>query len=222
MTPILFDFNGTMFLDTAENEAAWQQIITTVAHHHITQAEFKNFLHGSLNEVIVRHFVGEALSAELVEQYSLEKEKIYRQLCLQMPSGMHLTPGLIPVLEQLKAHHVPMTIASSAMPVNMDFYFDKLQLERWFKRDQVICNDGTLPGKPDPAFYLAAAAKLQVKPEECLVVEDALSGIQAAAAAQVKTIMAISSTNTRDYLAQIPEVNCIINDFNEFANYYAL
>lgn len=220
MTPILFDFNGTMFLDTEENEVAWREEIRTIAHHEVTDEEFKNFLHGALNEVIVRHFAGSDLPENLVHQYALDKETIYRRLCLERTDGMQLTKGLPEVLDYLKAHKVPMTIASSAMPINMDFYFEHMHLDKWFERSLVVCNDGKLPGKPDPAFYLAAAAKLNVPATDCLVLEDAISGVHAAQAAKVKSVVAVASTNTSDYWRQQKGIDYIMEDFTAFLAWY--
>lgn len=220
MTPILFDFNGTMFLDTEENEVAWREEIRTIAHHEVTDEEFKNFLHGALNQVIVRHFAGPNLPESLVEQYAADKETIYRRLCLARAEGMQLTKGLTQVLDYLKAQHVPMTIASSAMPINMDFYFEHMHLDKWFERSLVVCNDGTLPGKPDPAFYLAAAAKLKVPATECLVIEDAISVVKAAQAAKVKAIVAVASTNTPAYWHQQEGIDYIMKDFTTFLAWY--
>ena len=219
MQPIIFDFNGTMFLDTKENEMAWREEIKKICNKSVTDEEFKNFLHGSLNEVIVRHYAGNDLPEDKVNEYAKDKELIYQKLCLIRPEGIALTPGLSKVLDILKAHNTPINIASSAMPMNMDFYFAHMDLNRWFDRQKVVCNDGTLPGKPDPAFYLEAAKRINVRPEDCMVIEDAISGIKSAHAAGMKNIIAIASTNPPEYFAKIPEVNAVIQDFFEFEKF---
>ena len=45
MQPIIFDFNGTMFLDSAENEAAWRKEIKGICDKDISDEEFKSFVH---------------------------------------------------------------------------------------------------------------------------------------------------------------------------------
>ena len=88
MTPLLFDFNGTMFQDTDENEIAWKEEIFRLTKHKVTEAEFKEYLQGTINEEIIKHYLGKDTSPALVTQYALDKETIYRQLCLKRADGM--------------------------------------------------------------------------------------------------------------------------------------
>ena len=220
MTPLLFDFNGTMFQDRDENEIAWKEEIFQLTNHRVTEDEFKNFLQGTINEEIIRHYLGAATSPALVTQYSLDKEKIYRKLCLQRADGMALTKGLPEVLDYLKAQHIPINIASSAMPVNIDFYFEKMQLGKWFNRSLVVCNDSNLPGKPNPAYYLEAAKRLGEQPENCLVIEDALLGVRAAQAANAKGVVVVTSTNPASFWQKQSGIAFIMADFTTFINWY--
>lgn len=64
----------------------------------------------------------------------------------------------------------------------------------------LICADEINAGKPDPEGFLTAAERLGVKPERCLVVEDAPSGIEAARAAGMRAI-GIAGTYNRDALS---------------------
>ena len=216
MQPIIFDFNGTMFLDSAENEAAWRKEIKNLCGKDISDEEFKNFVHGSMNEDIIRHFMGPGLSDIRVKLYSEDKEIIYRKLCLENPKMLHLTPGLVPLLNELREQKVPITIATAALPSNMEFYFKHMDLARWFNRNKIICNDGSIPSKPNPIIYLKAARALGVPPEDCIVVEDSINGIHAASNAGVRKIIAIASTNPVEYFSNIPEVSVVIKDFYEF------
>jgi beta-phosphoglucomutase len=218
LQPIIFDFNGTMFLDSTENEAAWRKEIKNICDKEISDEEFKNFVHGSMNDDIIRHFAGPNISDIRVKLYSEDKEIIYRKLCLDNPKMLHLTPGLVPLLNELREQNVPMTIATAALPSNMEFYFKHMDLARWFSRSKIICNDGSIPSKPNPIIYLKAARALHVQPEDCIVVEDSINGIHAASNAGVKKIIAIASTNPIEYFAHIPEVSAVIKDFYEFKN----
>lgn len=216
MQPIIFDFNGTMLLDSTENELAWRKEIKNISGKNISDEEFTTFIHGSMNEDIIRYFMGSNISDIKVKLYSEEKEMIYRSLCLQNPKMLHLTPGLVPLLNELRTENVLINIATAALPSNVEFYFKQLDLARWFSRTKIICNDGSFPGKPSPAIYLKAARAIGVQPESCIVVEDSISGIKAASNAGVKTIIAIASTHSVEFLTAIPAVTTVIKDFNEF------
>jgi len=58
-----------------------------------------------------------------------------------------------------------------------------------------------MPGKPDPAVFLLAARKLEVKPDDCIVIEDAIAGVEGARRAGMKCI-AVTTTNSAEALAQ--------------------
>lgn len=89
-------------------------------------------------------------------------------------------------------------------------------MERWFALDKIIYNDGTIKGKPAPDFYLKAAKALQLNTQDCLVFEDAISGIQAAYNANIGKIVAIITTNMVEKLRHIAELYAVIDSFDNF------
>ena len=72
-----------------------------------------------------------------------------------------------------------------------------------------------IPGKPAPDIYIKAAKNLKLEPKECIVVEDAVSGIESAKNAQIGKIIAIASMESVDLYKNIPAVSQIIKNFNE-------
>jgi beta-phosphoglucomutase-like phosphatase (HAD superfamily) len=93
-----------------------------------------------------------------------------------------LIAGAVEFLDFLKGEGVDFTIATGSEYSNVDFYFDKFELGKWFDRSRVVLDDGTFPGKPAPDGYLRAAKVLGRDPADCVVFEDAEPGIQAAIA----------------------------------------
>ena len=66
---ILFDFNGTLFFDTAFHETAWRQYAWKLCGREVSDEEFRAYVHGRTNREILAHFVGEeALTPEAVER----------------------------------------------------------------------------------------------------------------------------------------------------------
>ena len=100
--------------------------------------------------------------------------------------------------------------------VNVDFYIENFHLDDWFDVDKIVYSDGKIPGKPAPDIYEIAAKNLGLKPCECIVVEDALSGIESADKAGIGKIIAICSEESPELYKSIPCVTGIINDFDEF------
>ena len=213
---IIFDFNGTMFFDTEKNEAAWQKFAESHCGRRITDSEFRERAHGRTNQALLEYLFGRSFSAAEAYELSEKKEVIYREMCLQDAAGFHLAPGLPELLDDLKQRAVLRTIATAAQKGNLDFYIRHFHLERWFDSGRIIYDNGTFPGKPAPDIYLLAAQQLGLPMERCIVVEDALSGIQAAKAAGAGKIVAVGPEAARESLLRIEAVSAVISDFTEF------
>ena len=72
-----------------------------------------------------------------------------------------------------------MTIATATVKENVEFYFDVFHLDQWFDFDKVTFDDGA-SRKTGAGYFSHRIGKLGLKPEECLVIEDAFSGLTAA------------------------------------------
>ena len=97
-----------------------------------------------------------------------------------------------------------------------DFYIEHFKLANWFDTDKIVYSDGKIKGKPAPDIYQIAAEKLGLAPLDCVVVEDAVSGIEAAKAASIGKIVAIASMEPVDLYKNIRAVDLIIKDFSNF------
>jgi HAD superfamily hydrolase (TIGR01509 family) len=212
MQPILFDFNGTMFLDTEENIQAWTAYIREHTGYTVTDEDFKKYINGVPDVDIIRHFFQQDFTNAEAQVYADGKEALYRQLCLQKKS-LRLTPGLPEFLDYLQAEGIPHNIATGADKGNLDFYLEHLQLDKWFAPEKIIFSDGSFPGKPHPDIYVLAAERIQVPVETCLVFEDAWLGVKAARAAGVAKIIGLAAIPESKFLYTLPEVDQVIKDF---------
>lgn len=188
---IIFDFNGTLLLDSPLHEEAWIAMAAKLRSKALSVAEFQQYGHGRTNKAIIMYLLGREPEPNEQEQIVEEKERRYRNMCLNQVEAFCLAPGVLPFLNELKAAGIPMTIATGSYTPNVDFYFKHLNLNVWFDRSRVVLDDGTYPGKPAPDIFRLAAQKLNLKPETCIVFEDSYSGIQAAFAARVAKIIAV-------------------------------
>ena len=139
----------------------------------------------------VRYIWGEDLPEEKSTEYRMKKKEYYQQLCLEDPEHFRLAPGLETYLDALRSSGVQFTIATSASPYSVDFYFENMNLGRWFRRDEIVCNDRIERGKPAPDLFLVAADVLGVDPADCLVFEDSNAGVRAANAAGIGSVIVI-------------------------------
>ena len=185
----IFDFNGTLFWDTAFHDLAFD-IFLEKHNIQLTGKEKRIKIHGQTNPDIMRSIFGVQLTEKEINDYSQDKELIYRQLCI---NDLKFAPGAEDLFDFLKANNIPFTIASSSGIENISFYFANMQLDRWVSLDKVVYNNGTFRGKPHPDGFLAAAKKLHVRPEECAIFEDSVAGIEAAESTGAGKIYIVNS-----------------------------
>jgi len=144
------------------------------------------------NTGIIRLRLGDP-TPELITQISERKEILYRRM---IPGHLQALPGVRDWLERLNAQGAPMAVASSAPLENINDTLDELGLRKYF---QAIVSVAGRPGKPDPLVFLEAAERLGVSPEYCIVIEDAIPGVEAAKRAGMKCI-AVLTTNPAEAL----------------------
>ena len=121
---------------------------------------------------------------ELIERVGDAKEALYRQHVVQQ--GIEPLPGVSQWVRRLHQQEWRQAIASAAPRKNVKTILEALHTADCF--EAIVSAEDVHRGKPDPEVFLVAAAKLNVTPSHCIVVEDALHGIEAARAAGMKSI----------------------------------
>ena len=212
---IIFDFNGTLFFDSEKHLQAWREFSKRLRGTAFTDEEMRKYMFGRTNEDIIAYAIQKRPTPDMVEKLAAEKESLYRDMCRNDMENFVLAPGAVEFLDYLKKMNIPMTIATMSEKDNVDFYIEGFDLARWFDVSKIVYSDGSIPGKPAPDIYLIAAEKLGLQPHECVVVEDALSGIEAARAAKIGKIIAIAAMEEKKIYEDIPCVSQIITNFNQ-------
>ena len=186
---VIFDFNGTLFWDTAFHDLAFD-IFLEKHDLQLTDKEKRVKIHGQANPEIMRGIFGNQITEKEIQEYTQDKESIYRQLCI---NDLKFAPGAEDLFEFLQEKEIPFTIATSAGIENVSFYFENMKLNRWFSLDKVAYNNGTFRGKPFPDLFLAAAKKLNMLPQETIIFEDSVAGIESAENAGAGKIIIVNS-----------------------------
>lgn len=94
--------------------------------------------------------------------------------------------GLIDLLQRIKSGNIKMIVASSASRENIKLVLDKFAISDFF--EGYVSSQDVKKTKPNPDIFLLAAKTLEVNPENCVVIEDAKHGVQAAVSAGMKCI----------------------------------
>ena len=220
---IIFDFNGTCIFDGVFHDKAWQIYIEELALKEVNDEEVDKYIKGKTAKETLEHFLGYELTDNMIVQFSEEKERIYRNILVK--ENVELAPGLEGFLNYLLLARVKRTIATTANLENMNLYFERFGLDRWFKWEDVVIGAGNIPLKPHPDLFLAAIEKLGMSAEQILVFEDSEIVIKAALAAGIKHIIAVVGDKdskgehflSREYLDR-PEIIAKVEDFTELGS----
>ncbi len=215
MRGIIFDFNGTLFFDSHMHYEAWRIYSKKLRGYEFTDDEMRENMFGRTNADIIEYAIGEKPTSELVLKYAKEKEAMYRQMCYQDKEHFVLAPNAEKFLDFLKEKNIPMTIATMSEWDNVAFYIKEFQLAKWFDLDKIVYSNGKIAGKPASDIYEIAASNLNLAPKDCIVVEDALSGIEAAQKAGIGKIIAIASVESDSLYTSIPCVSQVIHNYDE-------
>ena len=212
---IIFDFNGTLLFDSEKHLEAWREYSKKLRGRAFTDEEMRDYMFGRTNEDIIAYAIGKKPDPELVNKLGLEKEAVYRDMCRKDRENFKLAPHAEDLLDFLCENNIPHTIATMSGIENVEFYIEEFNLAKWFDIDKIVYANGKIPGKPAPDIYQIAAKNLGLEPKDCIVVEDAVSGINAAESAGIGKIIAIASMEPVELYKNMPSVSEVITDFNQ-------
>jgi beta-phosphoglucomutase family hydrolase len=202
---VLFDMDGVVVDNISYHFDAWRQFAGKYGFY-LSDDELTRNVNGRVAREILEYLFRRELSPEEVHSYTEEKEDVYRELYRP-----HLKPaeGLVSFLQDLQLKRIPTAIATSAPYTNVSFTLDGTDTREFF--GEIVDARHVRRGKPDPEIYLLAASRLGMPPEKCIVIEDALLGVQAGLNAGMKVI-GVTTTHTPEELSN---THHIIRDFRD-------
>ena len=212
---IIFDFNGVLLLDQDLHDNIWKGIALGIRGKALSEEEIKNVFHGRTNRAALEYLFDKTLDRKDVEQWVTKKETAYQELARSIGPQYQLAPGAVSLLDELKLQNIPFTIATSSPEMNIGFFNRMLGLDKWFDVLKIAHDDGSIRSKPAPDLYLRAAEFLALAPGDCVVIEDARSGIASAHAAGIGHIIAIGPKDRHDVLRKIEGVDEVIESLDQ-------
>ena len=183
---VIFDWDGVVVDSSAHHERSWE-ILAARRGLPLSPDHFKRGF-GKKNNVIIPD-LGWATEPEAVDALAREKEETYRELVRQR--GIAPLPGIRALLETLQQAGIPCAIGSSTERANLDLPLDLMDLRKFFR--VIVSGEEVIHGKPDPSIFLLAAQRLGAAPAGCVVIEDAIVGIEAARRAGMP-VLAVGTT----------------------------
>ena len=175
-TGFIFDLDGVI-VDTAKYHfLAWKKLANELGIDFTAEdnERFKGVSRKRCLEILLE-MGGIKASEEQFNAWLIEKNEDYLAYIDSMDES-EILPDVSKVLKYLKNHKIPMALGSASK--NARPILEKVNLLSYF--DTLVDGNSVTKAKPDPEVFQIAAERLGVKPENCVVFEDALAGIEAA------------------------------------------
>ena len=177
---VIWDLDGVIIDSANEHRGAWQRLAREEGIS-FTDADFWATF-GKRNDDIFATQWG-LLSPQEAKVLADRKESYFRELIRETAAPL---PGAMELMQSLHEAGFAQALASSTPIENIELISEVIGLKRYLT---VLVSGETVPhGKPAPDIFLKAAQKLGYQPEYCLVIEDAVAGVQAAHAAGMRCI----------------------------------
>lgn len=185
MKAFIFDLDGVIVFTDKFHYQAWKKMADRMGIYF--DETINNRLRGVSRaeslEIILERYEGEPLSAEKKAELMEEKNNSYRELLATM-SPADVAEDVRSTLKKLREAGYKLAIGSSSK--NTKFILEKVELTDAF--DAISDGTNITRSKPDPEVFVKAGEFLGIDAKECVVVEDAFAGIDAAKAAQMAAV----------------------------------
>lgn len=200
MTTILFDFDGVI----ADTEHQYDVFFDRLEEeYHLGDVHLATCAYGTtLDDLLDQYF----------QEYGREeRQKIIAEMEeFELNMDYPLVPGIMDLLRYLRDNHYKIGLVTSSNEPKMKFVLAKLHLADFF--DTLVTAAQVTKGKPDPMCYLLGAENLGSKPQECLVFEDSLPGIEAGKNAGMKVVGLATTLPAEELQGHVRD---IIPDFTD-------
>lgn len=192
---VLFDMDGVVVDSEPVHEAAFRVTLRQYGHR-LSENQYKQHFLGRTDEAGLQSyfdFVGETVDFPVVLD---TKAREYLKLAADQ-----LVPylGALAFIRDLRARDIPLALVTGSLRAEADIVLKSFDLMAAFSA--VIAAEDIHKSKPDPEGYLKGAAALGVAAEDCVVIEDAPSGVKAARAAGIRCV-AVTNTHVVDELSE--------------------
>ena len=204
---VIFDLDGVL----ADSEPWWNQIdAKLLAEHGVSyRGEYHRNVLGVSYRLAVEFYKNAFHISASVEELMRRRGEIATDF---FANRVGLFPSAKTTLEQLREMKLHLAVATSSVSASARPFLDRTGIRSLFS--VVVTGDEVQQGKPHPDIYLRTAKKLGISPEACLVVEDALAGIAAGKAANMR-VAAIPDRRFVDPREYEKEANYVLGSLSE-------
>ena len=207
LSAIIFDLDGLL----ADSEPWWSEIdAKLLAEQGVTyRGEYHQNVVGVSYRLVVEFYKKAFGLSVPTEEMMQRRGEIATEF---FADRVDLFPNVKEVLEKLRQMKLHLAVATSSISASARPFLDRHQLTGFF--EVIVTGDEVERGKPAPDIYLCAAEHLGIPADECLVVEDALPGVAAAKAANMR-VAAIPDKRFVDPREYEEKADYVVGSLNE-------
>jgi HAD superfamily hydrolase (TIGR01509 family) len=184
---VLFDMNGVIVDDEPLHLLAFQKVLADRGEK-LSRDGYKRYFAGKTDVDGFRAYLAynkldldvESLMAEKAQAYMAQAEGVIQPY-----------PGVVEFIRSMASDSTRLALVTSSLRVEATTVLKAFDLEGLFEVE--VTADDITQGKPNPEGYLKGAAALSVAPADCVVIEDAPSGVKAAKAAGMRCVVVLNT-----------------------------
>jgi len=200
---VIWDLDGVIIDSADEHRRAWQRLARETGVT-FTDADFWATFGKRNDDIIPQHWGN--VSKDQLQALADRKELYFREFIREAAAPL---PGSMELMRGLHEAGFPQALASSTPIENIQLIRELLNLDQYLSA--LVTGESVARGKPAPDIFLKAASELHMPPPVCLVIEDAVAGVQAALAAGMRCI---SVAGDRD-LPGLRAADLMVKDLTE-------
>ena len=209
MKGVLFDLDGVIADTSVYHFQAWRKLIKIHFNLELPDELEKQTKGVSRTDSLkaILKFLNISVSQEQFNEMTTEKNNIFRNLLASLTPA-NILPGISELISSLKKNNVKLSLASASL--NGPFILEKLQLTDAF--DAIADPSKVAAGKPAPDIFIAAAEAINLKPQDCVGIEDSIAGITAINKSGSLSVGVGSKTDLKDAKVLFPKTAALNYD----------
>lgn len=209
---VIFDMDGVLI----NTEWLWKEVNFSIYKKYDINIDDETYqtVIGRTEDEVFRPFLAKrGLRGKELEEINKKAMRERRELFMEKAKlDLEMFPGAIEKIKELKQKGFKLAIATSSTKELLDLVLKKFNIDLYFI--VVIPGDEIANSKPNPEIYLKTIQQLNLKPEECIIIEDSISGIKAAKAAGAFCI-AVATTFSKEKIEKQTKADKIIKNICE-------
>jgi beta-phosphoglucomutase family hydrolase len=199
---VIWDMDGVLIDSMEIHFEIWKEVFSEFGVQFKRKLFNRHF--GTTNMETVRTVLGDRLSHQEALALAEKRQDLFEQAAIHQAQ---LIPGVMHWLEFFQQNKISQAVASSNAQQFIESIAVRLEISPFF---DAIVSAENLASKPDPAVFLETARRIRAMPSHCLVIEDAMAGVEGARRAGMKCI-AIATTNPPSALS---DADLVISSFS--------